>query len=125
MLRESRMKRLSAQIWREVTDTPVPPDLSGRLATVAWRMWAKAGNRWPSALARAASRALEETRLFGGHPLTLLVERWHRLGARRPTGRVILYPHREPVLETDLQGFAFQPSGRLAEGARASTDTMT
>lgn len=110
MTRPSTMKRVATRIWTEQTDLPVPPEMTTRLTAVAWRLWSKVGNRWRSALAHAACRAMEEASLFGGDPLTLLVERPFRMVRTRPKGKVALYRPRAPVQVSEVRGFAFRPS---------------
>lgn len=110
MTRPSTMKRVSTRIWTEQTDLPVPPEMTTRLTAVAWRLWSKVGNKWRSALAHAACRAMEEASLFGGDPLTLLVERPFRMARKGPRGRVGLYLPRAPVRVEQVRGFGFRPS---------------
>jgi len=109
-------------IWWEQTDTQLPDPMRSRLTTVAWLAWAKAGDRWQSVLARAVSRAKEEARLLNGDPLTLLVERPHRMMARRPRGKVVLYTRRERLRPEQLAGFGSPP---FVTGAAASPSTET
>jgi hypothetical protein len=120
----STFRRRSAVIWAEQTDTPLPETMHGRMATVAWLAWARAGNRWPNLLARAVSRAKEEAHLFNGDPLTLLVARPLRMMARRPRGKVVLYPRRERLRPEQLAGFG-SPPFVTAAGASPSTGTPT
>jgi hypothetical protein len=109
-------------IWVALTDTPLPDPMRSRLTTVAWLAWTRAGDRWPSLLARAVSRAKDEARLFNGDPLMLLVERPLRMMARRPRGKVVLYPRRERLRPEQLAGFGSPP---FATGAGASPSTGT
>ncbi len=116
----STFRKAAPRIWREQTDTTVPPEMETRLAAAAWKAWARAGDRWRSALARGACRAMEEARLFGGAPLTLLVERPMRMMAPRPRGRVALYRVQDWLHPEQLAGYGFRPSVTEA-GASPST----
>jgi len=118
----STFKKKAARIWLEHADMMAPPEMEPRLAAAAWRAWSKVGSKWPSALARGVSRAMEEARLFGGDPLTLLVARPMRMMSPRPRGRVRLYPSRERLAPEQLAGFGFPPS-ETALDARHSTGT--
>lgn len=121
---KSSFRKRAAIIWREQTDREVSPEMEGPLTAAAWKAWARAGDRWPSVLARAASRAMEEARLFGGDPLRLLVTRPMRMMKPRPRGRVALYRRQEWLHPEQLAGYGFQPSATAAD-ARGNTGTTS